>query len=171
MMKKKFCLFIFCLIFLLFFYGTSSAWENYTGVSRIVYVSSVEPGNILVVNGSTYGKKEDTSVRFYGIGIPTEKQPFGKQAHEELQKILPPGQKIIITSVKSDENGVVTALVQLHDRSVNSRLIDNGLAWVDRTTCKAFFCRRWHIQEHLAIKNRKGLWSLNISTPPWQWGE
>lgn len=170
-MKKNFYFLIFLFFYLLSFYDIANAWENYTGVSRTVYVSSVQPGNILIVHEQLYGKKEDIHVRFYGIGIPTEKQPFGKQAHEELQKILPPGQKIIITSVKSDENGVTTALVQLNDRSVNSRLIDEGLAWVDRTTCKAFFCRRWHIQEHLALKNRKGLWSLNISTPPWQWGE
>ncbi|MBD5642093.1 MAG: thermonuclease family protein, partial [Desulfovibrio sp.] len=61
-------------------------------------------------------------------------------------------------------------LVQVQDRSVNNRLVSDGLAWVDRSTCKAFFCRRWHIEEHLAQKDRRGIWSLNMSTPPWQWG-
>lgn len=147
------------------------AWENYTGKSFPVYVQKVEAGNILLVSENKEGGEGSFAIRFYGIGIPTLKQPFGRQAHDELLEILPKGTKIIITTIRKDEEGIISALVQLQDHSINNRLVDEGLAWVDRSTCKAFFCRRWHIQEHLALKERRGVWSMNISTPPWQWGE
>lgn len=147
------------------------AWENYSPVSKTVYVQGLEEGNILIVNDKDKSDKNNFAVRFYGIGIPTLKQPFGKEARQELETLLPRGSKIIISTVKADEEGIVTALVQYKDHSVNNRLIELGLAWVDRRTCKAFFCRRWHIQEHISVKDRRGVWSLNIPTPPWQWGE
>lgn len=147
------------------------AWENYSPVSKSVYVQKIEDGNILIVNDHNKSNKDDFPVRFYGIGIPSLKQPLGNEARKELEDLLPRGSKIIISTVRNDNEGIVSALVQYKDHSVNSRLIDMGLAWVDRGTCKAFFCRRWHIQEHLAIKEKRGLWALNIQTPPWQWGE
>lgn len=165
--------FLSCLFFcLLFCYASpSSAWEDYRPVNKTVYVQKIEEGNILIVNDRNRNDKNNFAVRFYGIGIPTLKQPLGAEAKKELENLLPPGSKIIISTVRSDEEGIISALVQYKDHSVNSRLIDKGLAWVDRSTCKAFFCRRWHIQEHLAIKEKRGLWALNIPTPPWQWGE
>ena len=26
---------------------------------------------------------------------------------------------------------------------------------------RRFFCRRWYIQEHIALKDKRGIWSLN----------
>ena len=68
-----------------------------------------------------------------------------------------------------DDKGAVSALVQVAGTSVNYQLLVEGLAWVNRSTCKAMFCRRWYIQEHQAVVDRRGLWGLNMSTPPWQW--
>ncbi len=149
----------------------ANAWENYSGRNLTVFVREIQPGNIVVVNENRHASRGDFAIRFYGVGIPTLKQPFGMPAQEQLRKLLPKGTKIIITTINEDANGIVSALVQLEDHSINNRLIAEGLAWVDRSTCKAFFCRRWHIQEHLAIKEKRGIWSLNIPTPPWQWGE
>ena len=144
------------------------AWESYVGKTMDARVVEIKPGNIILAR-SPDGR--ELNARFYGIGIPTEKQPFGETARRVLNELLPKGAKIVVTGVNSDEEGVITALVQHNDHSVNNRLIDEGLAWVDRRECKAFFCRRWHIQEHLAVKDRRGIWSLNLSSPPWQWGE
>lgn len=143
------------------------AWESYVGKTMTCVVENIEPGNTLMV------RDEDRTypLRFYGIGIPTMKQPFGAEAHAELLKFLPRGSKIIVTTINEDEEGLINALVQYNDHSVNNMLVDKGLAWVDRKTCKAFFCRRWHIQEHLAVEDRRGIWSLNLSSPPWQWSE
>lgn len=149
----------------------AQAWEMYSGRNLVVYVRGIDEGNTITVSENSRKSGRDFSIRLYGIGIPTLKQPFGKQAHEELTQLLAPGVKILITTVNEDQTGAINALVQLDDRSVNNRLIEDGLAWVDRSTCKAFFCRRWHIQESLAIRDKKGLWALNLPTPPWQWGE
>lgn len=144
------------------------AWETYIGKNMTVRVVSPPTGNVITVKDSD-GK--EFAIRLYGIGIPTTRQPMGEEARALLGQILAPGVKVILTTVNQDEDGVVNALAQVQDRSVNNRLVAEGLAWVDRSTCKAFFCRRWHIEEHLAQKDRRGLWGLNITTPPWQWGE
>lgn len=158
-------------VFLILIPACAWCWESYVGRNLVAYVHSVETGNVILVNESRWNKKDIIPIRFYGIGIPTEKQPFGSEAHAELKKLLPEGQKLLLTTVNEQPNGVISALVQVSDRSVNNQLLEQGLAWVDRFTCKAFFCRRWHIQENLAIKAKRGIWSLNIPTPPWQWGE
>lgn len=146
------------------------AWENYTVSNIPVYLQAIEPGNILIVNKRNRNDSGNFAVRFYGIGIPTHSQPFGGEAAREIAELLPIGSRILISSVRKDEQGLVTALVQRNDRSINSLLVEKGLAWVDRSTCKAFLCRRWHIQESLAVKSRTGIWSLKLSSPPWQWG-
>lgn len=169
---KHLCCFIgYIFFFQLFLPGLSLAWENYRPVSRTVYVQDIEAGNILIVNEHDRSDKNNFAVRFYGIGIPGTRQPLGEQAKNELATMLPKGSKIIISTVRTDEEGIISALVQHNDHSVNNRLIELGLAWVDRRTCKAFFCRRWHIQEHLAIREKRGIWALNLPSPPWQWGE
>lgn len=165
----KICILVF-LCATLFVCSVASAWEMYTGRNLVVYMRAVAEGNTLVVSEDRSGDKHNFVIRFYGIGIPAMQQPFGPQAHAELARLLTPGTKLLITTVNEDNSGVINALVQLDDHSINNRLVDEGLAWVDRSTCKAFFCRRWHIQESLAIRDKKGLWSLNIPTPPWQWG-
>lgn len=141
------------------------AWDTYVGKTIQATVDMLDEGNILIA------KTEDglIPVSFYGIGIPTGKQPFSEQAREALARTLQKGAKIILTTVNQNEEGIFSALVQHNDHSVNNMLVDRGLAWVDRQSCKAFFCRRWYIQEHLAVKERRGIWALNLSSPPWQW--
>lgn len=166
--KWHFCA-LLGLPFLIFLQATPAfAWETYVGKSMTCRVISVTQGNTLTVKNDS-GK--ELALSFYGIGIPTERQPFGNEAHKLLLSILPPGEKCIVTTVNSTDEGLISALVQVQDRSVNNRLVSEGLGWVDRFTCKAFFCRRWHIEEHIAQKERRGVWSINVRTPPWQWGE
>ncbi|MDE5831388.1 MAG: thermonuclease family protein [Desulfovibrio sp.] len=166
LLPRLFALILFAL-FVLTFSRAAYAWESYVGKTIDAKVTGFEEGNILLVKSD--GK--EFPVRFYGVGIPTLKQPFGAEAKEALGKLLPAGTSVVLTTVNADKEGVVSALVQHNDRSVNNRLIEEGLAWVDRHTCKAFFCRRWHIQEHIAIKERRGVWSVNMGSPPWQWSE
>lgn len=144
------------------------AWDTYVGRNLDAEVLNVPAGNVVNVRQDN-GK--EISIAFYGVGIPTMRQPMGREAHALLARLLPKGTKVTLTTVNEGEDGLVSALVQVADHSVNNRLISEGLAWVDRSTCKAFFCRRWHIEEHTAQMERKGIWALNISTPPWQWGE
>lgn len=163
---------IFFIMLLIALPGTEEAhaWETWTPRKSTAYVVRVEEGNLLAVS-ELWGKKEaDYAISLYGIGIPTETQPFGKQARQKLLQLLPRGERVIVSIVGEESSDVVSALVQAGGHSVNTVLLAEGLAWVDRSTCKAMFCRRWHIQENMAIKERRGIWSLNMSSPPWQWG-
>lgn len=146
------------------------AWETISPHVTTAYVLGVDEGNIIAVSESARGHEPDYRVSLYGIGIPSGKQPLAAQARQALLRLLPTGGRVVLSIVGRDEHGMVSALVQRNDRSINNFLVDQGLAWVDRSTCKAMFCRRWHIQEHGAIKDRRGIWSLNIASPPWQWG-
>lgn len=161
---RVFLLIAFCLALA----PEAAAWETYIGRNLTARVVDVPANNMMLVRDSA-GK--ELAIRFYGIGVPTSRQPLGNEAHALLGQILAPGTKVILTTVNEDRDGLINALVQVQDRSVNNRLVAEGLAWVDRAACKAFFCRRWHIEEHLAQKERRGIWGLNIGTPPWQWGE
>ncbi|WP_291331870.1 thermonuclease family protein [Desulfovibrio sp.] len=134
------------------------------------YVVSVEDGNTVTVS-TKYGSNDPEFVLlFYGIEAPTQKQPFGREAMAYLQRMMPVGAKVSVESVGQLEAGPISALVQVGGDSVNYKLVMEGLAWVDRQKCRAIFCRRWLIQEHQAVVDRRGIWSLNMSTPPWQWG-
>lgn len=159
---------VLLLLLLLGIASPAFSWETYVGKTMDVEMVGVPAGNILTVK---QGNGKELTINFYGVGIPTLKQPYGNEAHSLLSSILPKGRKVTLTTVNETDDGVINALVQVNDRSVNNQLISEGLGWVDRRTCKAFFCRRWHIEEHLAQKERRGIWSLNMSTPPWQWGE
>lgn len=133
------------------------------------YVVRVEDGNTIVVCERP-GRDEPTVIlRFYGIDAPSRRQPFGREARDFLLRLMPKGTKVSVDSLGQDEQVTPTALVQVAGKSVNYQLLIEGLAWVNRSTCKAIFCRRWYIQEHQAIVNRRGLWGLNMGTPPWQW--
>ena len=160
---------LFLLILLAWFpAGPALAWDTYVGRTLDASVVDVPASNIINVRDRS---GHAIAIRLYGIGVPTSRQPFGNEAHALLQSILAPGARVTLTTVNEAQDGIISALVQAQDRSINNRLVSEGLAWVDRSTCKAFFCRRWHIEEHIAQKERRGIWGLNYSTPPWQWGE
>jgi Micrococcal nuclease (thermonuclease) homologs len=134
------------------------------------YVVSVEDGNTITVNTKSGSSEPEYVLVFYGIEAPTQNQPFGREAVAYLQNSMPVGTKVAVETVGEPGSGPIASLVQLGGDSVNYKLVMEGLAWVDRQKCRAIFCRRWLIQEHQAVVDRRGIWSLNMSTPPWQWG-
>ncbi len=137
------------------------------------FVVRIDTNNNIIVSNDSKAQSEDATYRFYGIGIPSEKQPFGSEAHKYLVNILPKGTRITIKKL-TDSNGsnsIPSALIQVYGKSLNYALISEGLAWVDRQRCKGLYCRRWHIEEHKIIEDRKGIWSVDAPTPPWQWGQ
>ncbi len=138
------------------------AWD-----ARVV---RVEDGNTISV--SKTGKSDDAEVvlRFYGIEAPTLDQPFGPEARQRLAEIMPRGARVTVEPVGESETGTISALVQVGGASVNYQLVMEGLACIDRQRCRAIFCRRWMIQEHQAVVEKRGIWGLKIGTPPWQWG-
>lgn len=155
----------FVLSMLLLFFSSSAnpacAWD--------AYVVRVEDGTTISVCEKRGEQEPLVILRLYGIDAPALTQPYGREAREYLLRLMPRGTKVGVDAVGEDEHGAVRALVQVGGTSVNYQLLAEGLAWVNRPACKAMFCRRWYIQEHQAVVNRRGLWSLNMSTPPWQW--
>ena len=133
------------------------------------YVVNVEDGNTVSVSTKAGKEEADAVLLFYGIEAPSMSQPFGPEARAYLQRMMPKGSKIGVEPVGQLESGPISALVQVGGDSVNYKLVMEGLAWVDRQKCRAVFCRRWLIQEHQAVLDRRGIWGLNIGTPPWQW--
>ena len=133
------------------------------------YVVRVEDGNTISVSTKKDSEEPEKVLVFYGIEAPSLRQPYGPQALAYLQRMMPKGAKVDVEDVGQLEAGPITALVQVGGDSVNYKLVMEGLAWVDRQKCRAIFCRRWLIQEHQAVLDRRGIWGLNIGTPPWQW--
>ena len=161
-MKKFFLLFV-CLAFLAGLPGQAMA--------RIAFVVKLEDNGTIAVANWPNATKEDAHVRMYGVTLPTLKQPFGKEARNFLLKFLKTGTKIEVSPVGDarDEEGFEEVLVQVDGHSLNYALVDRGLAWVNRRTCKSSYCRRWYIVENNAVLGLKGVWSLQKETPPWQW--
>ncbi len=133
------------------------------------YVTRVEDGNTISVSERPDRAEPTVILRFYGIDAPSQSQPFGREARDFLLRLMPKGTKVSVDSVGEDDQGAVSALVQVAGTSVNYQLLVEALAWVNRSTRRAMSCRRWYIQEHQAGVDRRGLWGLNMSTPPWQW--
>lgn len=153
------------LVIVLLLTASPVAAESWDG-----YVVGVEDANTIRISRKPDSREAEYVLRFYGIGAPTLRQPLGNEALAYLRRTLPAGSRVGVEIVGDDKDGSKLALVQAHGQSVNYQLLAQGLAWVDRQACKAIFCRRWYIQEHYAVKERRGLWQLNLGTPPWQWG-
>ena len=131
---------------------------------------TVEDGNTFTIAHTPEGRQPEAVVRFYGIEAPTLQQPLGPEARVRLAELLPRGTRVAIDPVGEADDGPLVSIVQVGGTSINYQLVVEGLAWVDRKRCRAVFCRRWYIQEHQAVQARRGIWGLNIGTPPWQWG-
>lgn len=136
------------------------------------FVVRIGPDCSVIVSHSSKANSEDAAYRLYGLGIPSPRQPFGPEAQSYLAKLLPKGTRISIKAIpvpNRDASSLPDALIQVYGKSVNYALIRDGMAWVDRQVCTGLYCRRWNIEEHRAVEARKGIWSTNYSTPPWQW--
>ena len=149
----------------------SAACSEGSGIDA--YVVRVDESCAVIVSNDSKATSEDAAYRFYGIGIPSQRQPFGPEARTYIEKMLPKGTRVSINKLTnpSGTDSLPEALIQVYGKSLNYALISEGLAWVDRQKCKGLYCRRWHIEEHKVIEAGKGIWSVNVSTPPWQWGE
>ncbi|MBQ7586140.1 MAG: thermonuclease family protein [Desulfovibrionaceae bacterium] len=138
--------------------------------ARTVFVMQVEDGGTIAISNWPKSEFPDSKVRLYGVRTPSVKEPFGAEARQFLNGFLPKGAKIEIQPVSNSlEDGLEEVLVQVEGHSLNYALVDEGLAWVDRRTCKSSYCRRWYLVEHNAVQARKGIWGLDLETPPWQW--
>lgn len=108
------------------------------------------------------------AVRLYGVDCPELGQPHGDAARELTRRMVGRSVTVRPTGGKSWRREV--AVVLLHDgRSLQSALVEAGMAWVDDRFCRRAECDDWRQAQARARAARRGLWADASPVPPWQW--
>lgn len=108
---------------------------------------------------------KETPIRLEGIDAPELGQPFGKNAKQELSKLIF-GQVVEIIPTGRDRYKRTLAHIRAGGKSVNQEMILRGFAWHfvtynrDPALAKA---------EKAARNAKRGLWATPAPIPPWQW--
>lgn len=107
--------------------------------------------------------------RLAGIDAPEIAQPYGKQAMQELEKLLL-GKTLVIVFDDVDRYGRIVGDVWIGDMHVNRVMMERGAAWF--YTQYARDERLFQVEE-AARDARRGLWSLPAKDriEPWVWRE
>ena len=161
-MKQRIC---FSLCFLLLLLAVDTA------IARNMFVVEIKDGNTMTVSDWPNSGQVNATIRLFGVASPSLNQPFGQEAKQFLQELMPVGKRIEIDTVAREGGDTESALVQLGGHSINYLLVTKGMAWVNRQKCTAAYCRRWYIEEHRAVQAKLGVWSVGVDTQPWQWGQ
>ena len=106
-------------------------------------------------------------IRLAEIDAPEKNQPWGQRAKQGLADLVFPKQ-VFIEKTGVDRYGRTIARVRADGVYVNSRMVEQGLAWAyrqyltDENIAKA---------EAIAKSQKVGLWSDHPSqiVPPWEW--
>lgn len=108
------------------------------------------------------------AVRLYGVDCPELGQPYGEAARDLTRRLV--GRSVIVrpTGGKSWRREVAVVLLQ-SGRSLQSALVEAGLAWVDDRFCRSPDCDDWRQAQARARAARRGLWADADPMPPWQW--
>lgn len=108
------------------------------------------------------------AVRLYGVDCPELGQPYGEAARDLTRRLVARSVTVLPTGGKSWRREV--AVVLLHDgRSLQSALVEAGMAWVDDRFCRSPECGGWRQAQATARAARRGLWADADPMPPWQW--
>lgn len=107
-------------------------------------------------------------VRLYGVDCPELGQPYGSAARDLTRRLV--GRSVIVRPTGGKSWRREVAVVLLHDgRSLQSALVEAGLAWVDDRFCRSPECDGWRQAQAMAKASRRGLWADADPVPPWQW--
>ncbi len=151
----------------------NSFFINVYLVFMSIFLGSTFMGNCTkVIDGDTIyvsiqGKKH--IIRLYGIDASELKQEYGKFAKNFLSQILI-GKIVTIKTVTTDYYGRTVALIYMDGISIQSVLLESGMAWVYDKYCRHSLCANWRTQQEKALQERHGLWlHKEDALPPWQW--
>ncbi len=128
---------------------------------------------VSVGDGDTLRAKmqgQTVTIRLGCIDAPEMAQsPFGVQAKNRLQQILPAGQTVQVRSIDRDQYGRTVAELFLGGRSVNLQMVAQGQAAVYPqylSGCSA--TQNQYLQaENQAKQQRLGFWSQSNPVMPW----
>ena len=103
-------------------------------------------------------------IKLFGIDVPERPQNYAKQS-KQLTLSLVLREIVRVVSVKQLNFRQSIGIVFLEGDSINKRLLEAGLAWVDKETCEWPICKEWELMEKEAREQRKGVWSVMSSAP------
>ena len=152
---------IFLALFLAILLAPSSA---HAWPARVV---SVSDGDTITVEPPEGGDR--IKVRLHGIDAPEKNQPGGEPARAFVHAVaLFKTVEIEPTPQGKDRYGRVVAVIILPTgESLQAALLRNGHAWVWPRYCVS--CDEWDALQADARRNRRGLWAVPDSIPPWEW--
>ncbi|KAI0497276.1 hypothetical protein KFK09_020499 [Dendrobium nobile] len=120
-----------------------------------------------VVNGQ---KGEETLARKYrirlrGIDAPESSMPYGKEAKEELVKLVQ-GKRVKVYVYGDDRYGRCVGDVYCNGTFVQEKMLRRGFAWHYNAYDQRPELAAW---EKEAREARLGLWSVANPEKPWEW--
>ncbi|KAL8199790.1 hypothetical protein R6Q57_013358 [Mikania cordata] len=104
-------------------------------------------------------------IRLRGIDAPENQQPYGKEAKDEMVKIVD-GNCLKIRVFDEDQYGRLVGDVYCNGVLVQKRMLKKGLAWHYTAYDKRPLFAKWEKQ---ARAEGIGLWALSNPEKPWEW--
>lgn len=124
---------------------------------------------VKIVDGDTIILDDSSRVRLYGIDCPERGQAEEIESTQAARE-LALGKTVEIETMYQDRYGRVVAIVILESGvTLQSALLQKGLAWVAPRYCKRLECVEWKVLEDAARHEQRGLWSNQSPLPPWEW--
>lgn len=127
---------------------------------------------VTVTDGDTIGVEPasggaQVKIRLHGIDAPERNQPFGEAARRLVLNVAL-HRAVFIEEKSQDRYGRIVATVWLDTgESLQSVLLDSGLAWVWPRYCRN--CQDWERVQKDAQGSGLGIWSDHTPIPPWEW--
>ena len=133
-----------------------------------VTVVAVTDGDTLtVVPSGASPDQPPVRVRLSAIDCPERNQPFGLPARDRVID-LTLGQTVTVVGESTDRYRRLVAWVVLSDgRNLNHEMVAAGLAWWYRQYAR--YNRTLEALQSEARDHRRGLWSADDATAPWDW--
>lgn len=110
--------------------------------------------------------KREIKIRVYGVDCPEKSQDFGTKAKQfTSDKVF--GKTVEIDPVTMDRHGRTVGMVSVNGSNLSKMLVESGMAWVYDDYCKMQECQEWRVLQEGNKKQKRGIWSVNSATPPW----
>ncbi|EFH52611.1 can [Arabidopsis lyrata subsp. lyrata] len=104
-------------------------------------------------------------IRLSGIDSPESKMPYGKEAHDELLKMVE-GKCLKVLVYTEDRYGRCVGDIYCNGKFVQEVMLKKGLAWHYVAYDKRAELAKW---ENEARQKRIGLWVSSNPEKPWEW--
>ena len=169
-MRKRFLTSVlFITILILFFPFITFSFDLTGKATRVLdgdtfhFLSdSSPPSNVKVHKDGT------VSVRLRGCDAPEKDQPYGREATENLTKLLI-GKNLRVEVVDIDRYGRIAGYVYTGSILVNLEQVKAGYAWAYAQYLDRPYASEFYDAEKEAREKKRGLWQEINPKPPWEW--